>query len=75
MAKIKICDMCKKPLDRYMPQNSRYYSLRKWGTVKMDVCGECMEKFLEWANLPSQSNAIPMPKCKPPKDSNATQKE
>lgn len=74
MATIKICDLCKKTLDRYLFPNTRHYSLRKWRTIKMEICGECMEKFLEWANLPSQANVPPMPKCKPPKDGNMAQR-
>lgn len=77
MATIKICDLCKKPLDRkrYLQNYSRYYSLRRWGTLKMEICGDCMEKFLEWANLQSQSNDIPMPKCNPPKGGNVAQRD
>lgn len=31
MATIKICDICKNPMDRCVPRNNTHYSLRKWG--------------------------------------------
>lgn len=67
MATIQVCDLCNKKI--LNAPGMLGYKISKMGSIKMEICSECMNKFCEWAGLPIQDKMF----YKPPKNGNAAQ--
>ena len=39
------CSLCRKPIKRYNPELNR---LRIDDSLSVDICSECIDKFLRW---------------------------